>query len=152
MQLYLGCQHSGEEILLRANCGNCTHNEAIVRGGWGEITHSVRPFSVKHKPFYHHLQTLQTNSLSRLQYSTAVGTNVLLYLSRLLLMNRLANTGLGITAPVVRQVQSSNVIFTLVKYSQLFKVFRTIGQNGDGESVMSDANFRKFTQTLVAGF
>lgn len=67
-------------------------------------------------------------------------------------MNTLANTGLGITTPVVRQVQSSYVIFTLVKYSQLFKVFRTIGQNGDGESTMSDTTFRKFTQTLVAGF
>lgn len=45
---------------------------------------------------------------------------------RLLLMNTLANT----------------VIFTLVKYSVLFQAFRTIGENGDGESMMSDAKFR----------
>lgn len=32
----------------------------------GVITHSVQPYSVKHKPFYHCLQTFQTNSLGRL--------------------------------------------------------------------------------------
>ncbi len=61
---------------------------------------------------------------------------------RLLLMNTLANTGLGITALVVRQVQPFRVIFTLVKYSVLFQAFRTIGENRDGESMMSDAKFR----------
>lgn len=79
----------------------------LLEGVEGAITHSVRPYSVKRRPFYHRLQTFQTNSLSLLlktPFSTrtaAVGTNVLLYLSRLLLMNRLANAGLGITAPVV---------------------------------------------------
>lgn len=38
MQLYLGCQHRGEEILLKVNCGNCTHNEAIVRGDYTQRT------------------------------------------------------------------------------------------------------------------
>lgn len=59
-------------------------------------------------------------------------------------MNTLANTGPGITAPVV-SVQSVSVIFTLVKYSLLFQLFRTIGKRGDGESMMSDAKFRKLT-------
>ncbi len=107
----------------------------------GVITHSVQPHSVKHRPFYHCLQTFQTKSLGRLiktplQYFAAVGTNVLLYLSCLLLMNMLASTGLGITAPVVRQVQSFSVIFTLVKYSLLFQLFRTIRENGAGDSMM----------------
>lgn len=66
-------------------------------------------------------------------------------------MNTLASTGLGITAPVVRQFQSFSVIFTLVKYSLLFQVFRTIGENGAADSMMSDAKFRKLTQTLVSG-
>lgn len=114
----------------------------------GAITHSVRPYSVKRGPFYHRLQTFQTNSPSRLlkknpkKTLAAVGTNVLLYLPRLLLMNTPANTGLGITAPVVRQVQPFRVIFTPVKYSLLFQVFRTIGENEDGESMMSHAKFR----------
>lgn len=115
----------------------------------GVITDSVRPYSGKHRPFYHRLQTFQTNSRllkTPLQNSAAVGTNVLLYLPCLLLMNPLANTRLGITAPV----QSFSVIFTLVKYSLLFQVFRTIVENGHGESMMSDAKFRKLTQTLVS--
>lgn len=97
----------------------------------GVITHSAGPYSVKRRPFYHRLQTFQTNSLHLkppLQYSVAVGTNVLLYLPVLLLMNTLASTGLGITAPVVGLVLPFRVIFTLAKYSLLFQLFRTIGE------------------------
>lgn len=96
----------------------------------GVITH--RPYSVKHGPFLSSVTDVpnkQSPFENPLQYSAAVGTNVLLYLPRLLLMNTLASTGLGITAPVVRQGQSFRVIFTLVKYFLLFQVFRTIGEN-----------------------
>lgn len=59
-------------------------------------------------------------------------------------MNPLANTGLGITAPLVGQVQSFfSLIFTLVKYSLLFQVFGTIGGKTERqESMMSAAKFR----------
>lgn len=60
-------------------------------------------------------------------------------------MNTIANTGLGITAPVVRPFK---VIFTPAKYSLLFQVFRAIGENGDGESMMSDAKFRRYFSPL----
>lgn len=66
-------------------------------------------------------------------------------------MNPSANTRQGITAPVVTQVQSFSVIFTLVKYSLLFQVFKTIVENGHGASMMSDAKFRQLTQALVSG-
>jgi len=69
-----------------------------------------------------------------------VGTHILLYLSRLLLMNMLADAELGITSPVVGPFR---VIFTPVRNSLSYQVFRTIGQNRDGGSVMSDANIRR---------
>lgn len=56
----------------------------LLEGAEGAITHSVRPYSVKRRPFNHRLQTFQTNSLSCLlkipPLLYPVGTNVLLYL------------------------------------------------------------------------
>lgn len=138
MQLCLGCQRSGEEILLRANCGNSSHNEAIVRGGWGEITHSGRLYSVKHKPFYHHLQTFQTNMPS--------------------LLYRSGNKCFVIFIPSVADEYSSQrrtrencagretspFLQCYFYPRQLFQVFKTIGQNGDGE-MMPGAKLRHFT-------
>lgn len=109
--------HSEEEILLTANCGNRTHNgtigveRAISRRramlcGAQTILSSLTDSPNKQSVF-------KKKRKIYLQYSAPpVGTNMLLYLSRLLLMNMLGNAEQRMTAPIVRTFR---VIFTHVK-------------------------------------
>lgn len=121
----------------------------LLEGVEGAITHSVWPYSVKRRPFYHRLQTFQTNSLSRLlktPLSVLHSGNKCFVIFIPPVANE-QDSQHRITAPVVRPFK---VIFTLAKYFLLFQVFRTIGENGDGESMMSDTKFRKLLR-LVPG-
>lgn len=63
-------------------------------------------------------------------------------------MNMPANTGLGIATPVVKS-HPPLLFLPVLSYS---KYLEQLGKNGDGGSMMSATNFRKFTQTFTAGF
>lgn len=139
MQLRLGCQHSREETLLGANCGNCAHNEAIVEGGRGG-DYASRAATLREAQTVLSPPNKQSESLS-------LGTDAFfIFIPPVAnkLKTRSHCTGC-LTDPVLPSVN-----FTLGKSSGLFKAFRTIGQNRT--SVTSLAKFRKLTQTLVSSF